>query len=133
MHHRALFYTQAIILLIVGATHVAALQWSLYWHFLWLDIPVHFLSGAWVALAAAWFLDWQKYPIGVFRALSIVLVFGAAWELFEITAGVPLEVNYAFDTTLDLLMDIAGGACGFFAAQRMLQSANNAEIQNNPS
>ena len=119
MHYRALFFLQAAVILVIGVVHVAALRWSLYWHFIWLDLPMHFLGGAWVALISVWFLGLRHYRVRFFPILFAVLLVGIGWEIFEHLAGVPVEDNFVLDTSLDLFMDLFGGICGFLLARRL--------------
>lgn len=56
-------------------------------------------------------------PTRIFVLLACI-AFG--WELFELWAGMPREANFAFDTTIDLIMDALGGICGYFLAKRVV-------------
>ena len=88
-----------------------------YWTMRWLDMPMHFAGGVWLA----WFGVWWKYarqgvPIQKFGALlGVCLVFaisiGLLWEVYEaavsfFTVG---EMNAISDTISDILFDILGG------------------------
>lgn len=119
MTNRALFLLQAIVISVVGAVHVSALEYSLYWHYIWLDLPVHFLGGMWIALISAWLISYHGWPITYKLVMATVLLVGLGWELFEVAAGVPMESNFAFDTTLDFIMDITGGTLGYFIARKL--------------
>ena len=109
----------AVGLALLGASHAAAVAFSLYWTYPWFDIPMHALGGAVVALG---FLvahvalrhgagDW-----GFWTTLAFVLVVGTLWELFEFWGGIngPQEPDYIADTILDFAMDLLGGAVGYF-------------------
>lgn len=134
MHHRPLFILQTFVIVIIGIVHTAALQWSLYWYYPWLDSPVHFLGGMWIALATAWILARTESRIRARTVVAFVAFFAISWELFEVWAGVPMENNFVFDTTIDLCMDALGGIVGFFAARSMVQSKTHGEAaENNPS
>lgn len=105
---------------ILAGIHLISLQLYLYWQYLWLDIPVHMLGGATVALGVFAFHDLVSkfpsrllYPIPV---LLFVLMASLAWEVFEIEAGVPIEANFAVDTMIDLIMDMLGGVVGYVVA-----------------
>lgn len=117
MTSRSLFFAQFFVLALVGAIHVTALVHSLYWLFPWLDLPVHLLGGMWVALLGAWCARQSGVRYRFLVALVGVLVVGAGWEIFEVLVGIPREANYAFDTSLDFVMDILGGALGYFLAR----------------
>lgn len=105
---------------VLATVHVLSLELYLYWQHLWLDIPVHMLGGATVALGVFAIHDLTKkfpsrllYPIPV---LLFVLIASLAWEVFEIKAGVPIEANFAVDTMIDLIMDMLGGVIGYVVA-----------------
>lgn len=103
--------------MVMAIVHVLAIELSLYWTYLWLDIPMHLLGGAVVALGMFTAHDLIRdfpvrllYPIPV---LLVVLMVSLGWEVFEIYAGVPIEANFAGDTIVDLVMDMLGGIVGY--------------------
>jgi hypothetical protein len=113
-----------IALSVLAAVHLIALEFYLYWYYLWLDIPVHFLGGVIVSLGlfaatemrllfAAFWSD--KF----WRASIVVWLVMIAWEVFEVWAGIPILDNYVFDTTLDLAVGWLGGTVGFLLARRI--------------
>jgi len=116
---RTLFILQAILIAIVGAVHLIAIQLYLYWLFPWLDIFVHFFGGLWVALAAVWLLAAAHQRTPFMRIFFILAAVSIGWELFELWGGIPREANFAFDTSLDFLMDALGGISGYFIAERL--------------
>lgn len=106
-----------IAFFIMATLHVLAIELYLYWKHLWLDIPMHMLGGSVIALGMFAAHDLLRsfpkrllYPIPV---LLVVLMGSLAWEVFEIYAGVPIEANFAGDTTIDLVMDMLGGIVGY--------------------
>ncbi|HWO07599.1 MAG TPA: hypothetical protein VNM40_03370 [Candidatus Paceibacterota bacterium] len=139
MKNTRLFILQALVVALIAAVHITALQWSLYWHYVWLDVPVHFAGGLWIALITSWFLLRTRTTAEMKTVFAVVILVSVAWEIFELAAGVPIEENFALDTSIDLTMDILGGLCGFFVAHkvadanRMVQSDTNGSPQNNPS
>lgn len=83
-------------------------QWAvadyLYWRHEWFDTFMHYLGG----LTIGTFL---VYLLSRYRPLAFALLFtfvAVGWEVFEFVFGLPRESNYAFDTALDLLMDVMG-------------------------
>jgi hypothetical protein len=100
-----------------------------YWTITWYDIPMHFFGGVWVALAALWVSEMPcagRLKKGVFRAfpsmssiLACVIAVGIAWEAYEVIFGIAdvQMAGYAFDTTLDLVMDTLGGLAVAFITQ----------------
>lgn len=117
--------TLPIVFFLISAStlaviHVLSLELYLYWQYLWLDIPMHMLGGATVALGVfalhdliSKFPSRLLYPIPV---LLFVLIVALAWEVFEIEVGVPIEANFAVDTMIDLIMDMLGGVIGYVVA-----------------
>ncbi len=88
----------------------------LYWRYVWSDTAMHFLGGAMAgALAAGLLLRFR--PISY--ALTVVAIsFG--WELFELWIGTPRGANFAFDSSLDLLMDALGAIAVYGIARKTL-------------
>lgn len=123
MPYLALFILQAAVLVLIAVTHLSALQWSLYWYYIWLDVPMHFAGGAWLALAGSWLLLRFGYKHDVLPVFTFVIVGSIGWEIFEVWAGVARESNFLFDTVLDLTMDVAGGIVGFIFARALIEPA----------
>lgn len=111
---------QAYILIGLGTIHLAALTYSLYWHFPWLDTGVHFLGGLWAMLCAYTFFLFFRIDITVTRIFVLLACIAFGWELFELWTGAPREANFAFDTMIDLIMDALGGICGYFVAKHVV-------------
>jgi len=118
MHNRRLFFAQAIVILGIGAIHILAIKWYLYWQFIWLDLPVHFLGGLWISLLSVYILQRFSREVRLLEVLVWVLLVSVAWELFELWGGIPMEDNFALDTSIDLVMDTLGGLAGFSWARR---------------
>lgn len=122
MSDRRLLYAVALLIASIAVIHIASLQWYLYWQFVWLDVPVHFLGGVWIALFVIWVLGRIGRSPGLLEIVVWVALVGVAWELFELWGGIPMEDNFAFDTALDLLMDLIGACVGFAWARRLLRA-----------
>lgn len=133
MSNRILFIVQALLATALLSFHLFAFQHDLYWHYVWLDIPMHFLGGVWAALVSTWLLRFAYLSTPVAGVVLGVIAIAIGWEVMEYAIGFQRESNYAFDTALDLVMDALGGACGFLIARRMVQSAINGTSENNPS
>lgn len=98
-----------------------AIKYYLYWHYRWIDIPVHFLGGFF--LGALFFYIVFSNPrtkkmLGLARTnknifwVSVGLVFLAAvgWEAVEWIVGrTSWSPAYVPDTTLDLIAGTGGG------------------------
>lgn len=110
--------------LILGTVHVLALEFSLYFYFVWLDIPVHALGGIVVALALFSLYATQSFVperyLEFVPTILIVFIVGLSWEAFEIWAGIPLlEDDFEKDLVYDLVMDMVGASIGWFVGTKM--------------
>src|SRR5687767_1551870 len=93
-----------ILAIALASVHLYALPHFWYWYFPWLDVPVHFLGGAFMAAAVIG-------TLGKFKPRTFLLVVAAGavgWEVFEFFINAGREANFALDTALDLLMDAFG-------------------------
>lgn len=93
-----------------------------YYHFLWLDRPMHFAAGLWVGASALWVLvvRWHVrrdvphkrslIPVALLCALGV----GLLWEVLEYAVDVVGGVHLwdVVDTFQDLAFDIIGGFVG---------------------
>jgi len=116
----SLFTLQAIVLITTAILHASGLFLYLQWYFWWYDVMLHFLGGAWVALALQWYAS--RYPriVLILPTLAVVLMVGISWEIFEMLIGAPREADFAFDTSLDILMDVLGGIVGYAVSAYIL-------------
>ena len=117
---RILFVTLAVSIAL-ALLHFAALEWYLYWRFLWYDILMHFLGGLCLGLFAYWLLSRVSIPTFI-MCISCVALVGIAWEVFEFVTKFPPSfwMSYPLDTMKDLTMDLVGGIGGFLVARRMV-------------
>jgi len=102
---------------VLATVHVISLELHLYWKHLWLDIPMHALGGAVVALGIFTLHDLMPhfprrflYPVPV---LLFVLVVALAWEVYELGIGIPIEDDFEIDTIVDIVMGMLGGIIGY--------------------
>lgn len=98
----------------------AAMTFFLYWKYLWLDMPMHFLGGVCVALGFSIlpFLRINLPPrMRTLPAyLAFVLFVGILWETFEFANGISLvseKEHLLSDTLIDLILDLCGGYLGY--------------------
>lgn len=86
--------------------------YSSIWYF---DIPMHFLSGAWLALLLIYIFPLSNFSLkSIYRIVLGVLFLGIAWELFELVFTNYIADNpfYIIDTMSDIFFDIAGAFTG---------------------
>lgn len=117
---KELFYT----LFIVAVLNIIAIKFYLYWSIKEFDSLVHFLGGAWVSLVFIWLFFYSNLfapknrSLKNFVVVSIlgIVFIGILWEMFELLVG-STDVNdleYPFDTSLDIVMDILGALSACF-------------------
>jgi hypothetical protein len=128
MANGKLLATIFILSAVIAALHISAIHFFFYWLYWWLDTVVHFWGGLLIALMALWVCERFRHSCGAvcgrsrhaYVAVFSAFVFGVAWEIFEIWAGIPLYDDYVYDTALDLVMDVVGGYVGFVVYSRWL-------------
>ena len=120
----ATFILFFISLVVLGITHNIAMQFSLYWIYLWLDIPMHFLGGLVVALgflSASEVHTKESYKRGLLLTLAVVFAVGACWEFFEYATDLisyeRLQHTLLSDIVGDLIADLLGGFAGYMTAR----------------
>ena len=108
---------------ILATVHIISLELFLYWRFLWLDIPMHALGGAVVALGAFAFSElgfpFLKRYLHLVPVLALVVVAALVWEVYELGIGIPIEDDFEIDTITDLVMGLVGGLIGYIVGSRM--------------
>ncbi len=87
-----------------------------YWYYPWFDTLMHFIGG--LALAVFGIALLHKRRALIFLAGMLGIAVG--WELFELAINAQREANFAFDTSLDLLMDACGMSLAYVAARLTL-------------
>jgi len=133
MRKKLLFFN-LILAFIVSFLNKLALDNFLYWKFWWYDIMMHFLGGLVIGAIALWafyFFDYFKnlnksFLNIVFISVSVVLIIGVGWEIFEVLVDPGyFREGYVFDTILDLIMDTLGAIIGGVIYYKFLNSKNN--------
>ena len=113
-----LLWLLGALILSAGLTvlHVTALSEALYWQYVWLDVPVHFLGGLTLAMLLVAFLK-KFHPLVFIASMAAVIV---GWELFELSIQTARESNFLFDTALDVLMGSLGAVVAYILARYTL-------------
>ena len=118
---RKLLFLQLLILAPLVALHFAGLVFYLYWYFPWFDLITHFMGGMWAGAFLLWLREQAGYAPNLLFVVAGTLLIGIVWEIFELAAGLPRDANYAFDTSLDLLMDVLGSVFVFGIARWLMR------------
>lgn len=105
--------TALVLAALLAFLQHTALEHLLYWRYLWFDTLMHFLGG--LTLAAFGIALLERHRAFVF--LGGMLFVAAGWELFELAINAQREANFAFDTSLDLLMDACGMSLAYIGAR----------------
>jgi len=106
-----------VFLVAIAVVNGFADTYHWYWTTKWLDMPMHFAGGTWLAGFGAWCQYYRRgisVP-GFLQVLNVCLIYalsiGLLWEAYEavvsfLTVG---HMNSMTDTLSDLLFDIIGG------------------------
>ena len=114
---RIFLYAQLVTLIFLATLHLLGLEYHFYWRYVWFDTISHTLGGMWAAFFLFWLRAYAGYMPAVAWGIAGALVLGVIWEVLEVLAGLPREANYTLDTSIDLLMDVLGGALAGWIAQ----------------
>lgn len=117
----------------IAIVNASASAYYLYWTLRWLDMPMHFAGGAWLAGFGVWWQFFRREAHGksFFAVLRVCLIYaisiGLVWEAYEATISFFTvgHMNAMLDTLSDLLFDILGGTTvAIFTWWRMGQKHN---------
>jgi len=125
-----LLIAQLVIVLPLAVVTWLAVAYSLYWHYRWLDIPMHLFGGVWAALCGAWILAQRRQDFSVFWCLLFALIVGVGWEIFEYSEGIAIfnymgTLAYQIDTAKDLSVDLLGAIAGWMLARQLVRNARS--------
>jgi hypothetical protein len=120
MKNQVVFLLFVLAITTLAVVHSTALMFSLYWVYLWLDIPMHILGGAVVAL---WYQSRflirkfeHRLSFGFLPTIAFALAVGGAWEVYEYMVD-PILTEFGIDTVIDLIMDTVGAIIGYGVAR----------------
>ena len=123
MHILLVFFLAALSTL--AMVHITALEFFLYYQYLWLDMPMHFLGGACIALglgALPFFkIHLPPWLTTLSGTLVIVFIVGTLWEIFELMFGISVagKEDIVRDTAVDFVFDLLGGTVGYYVGKRI--------------
>ncbi len=119
--HSPVFRLFVIMLCMLALAQLFAVSFSLYWVYLWLDIPMHAFGGAVVTLGYLALTERLALPAatrGFGAAVSVTLIVGLGWEAYELATGMVLrDIAPLGDTALDVLMGAVGAVLGYVLAR----------------
>lgn len=125
------------LLIFILFIHVLATINFWYWIYNWLDMPMHFLAGCWLAMLYFYLIQklnikHEKFIIDFVLALGFVALIGVSWEFFEFSRdylisakGINLAQTGLSDTMGDLFFDLFGGVASisvFYIVQKLKNS-----------
>lgn len=94
-----------------AATHLFAIEASLYWYYSWFDSMMHLwgglLLGSGIHMFARFSL-WRHTP-QLAEVLLVITVVVITWEVFEYIAGLYSPATYIADTVKDVVLGYGGG------------------------
>lgn len=124
-----------LLALLIFGVNVAAYWKHLYFFIWWLDIPMHFFCGAWIAAVMLSLV--ATHPrlasvradpaVAFLLTVGTTMLFGVVWELFEFRLDplVRFAPHDAADTLSDLLFDLIGSATGALLVLKMRYTKRN--------
>jgi hypothetical protein len=118
---------QPIVLLFIpialafSLVHVFALETSLYWHYWWFDILMHFWGGLLIALGVVSLTSFRRVTFRPTYKLVFVVttIMVLLWEVFEWQAGIIDPWLEWPDTLLDIVLGFAGSTLGFLLLKKI--------------
>jgi len=121
------------VVVLIAVLHQMALSLFLYWTTSWFDIMMHTLGGFWLGILFIFILFTSGYfpfpnkpkLMVLVVVLSLVLVVGLGWELWEIFVGFTNVLRDQVDTALDLVMDLIGGNLALLYSKKYLWKTEN--------
>ncbi len=113
---------------------VNALAGKFYWYYsIWyFDMPMHFLSGLWVALILIYLFPLPDTSFkSIFKVILGVLLIGVSWELFELLFNNYIAQNpfNALDTVSDIFFGLAGGFTGVLYFLKRIMISGESKVQ----
>jgi hypothetical protein len=118
--HKNTFILLVISVVTLAMLQAVALYFSLYWTHRWLDIPMHALGGATVALGYQSRFLLKRFEstlsFDFFSTILFVLAVGLVWEVYEYGVGTPVA-GLTLDSVIDIGMDMIGGTVGYIVAK----------------
>lgn len=109
-----------IVSTMFAATHWVAVEASLYWHYWWFDVVMHFWGGLLIALGVFALTTFRritlKPTISLVLGTALVLVLG--WEYFEWQVGLFNPDIHLPDAIYDITLGLTGGLLGYLILKR---------------
>jgi hypothetical protein len=112
MNFRQSYLFFGFILAILLGLHFLGIYFYFYWRVPFYDRAVHIIgSFGLTAVFGLFILSKLATKHVLLLSLGLALIFGIAWEALELHFGVTsvADATYKFDTTADIIADIAGG------------------------
>lgn len=109
---KSIFYSLSYLLILFSISQFVFTPMHLFYEIWWLDIPMHILGGALVALLALSIFKYQNKEISFVKIAIFVIVVGILWEIYEYSMYYffNYDWNGVFDTAKDLFDDLIGAS-----------------------
>lgn len=110
-----------IIASIFALVHTVAVEASLYWHYWWFDIVMHFWGGLLIALGVVSITTFRCVTLRPTFSLvfGVVCVIAIGWEFFEWQVGLFNPAIHIPDTIYDVTMGLTGGLLGYLILKHL--------------
>ncbi|MBI2474284.1 MAG: hypothetical protein HYV68_01145 [Candidatus Taylorbacteria bacterium] len=118
-----LLIEMSVLILLLSVVQLLGIFQGAYAKFWWLDMPMHFLGGAFIGISAIWFYFYSGYwPFPprqakgrdfMFLAITATFIVAGVWELYEYVLGPFFTYSsYKLDTTKDIILGMLGSVAG---------------------
>lgn len=102
-----------VLTILVVSLHLAATRLYLYYTTWWADVVLHFIGGAWMAIAASTLAKAFNRELSLNRAIIFTFIAGIGWEIFEYEFDL-IAFSDWLDSSIDLAMDLIGAYVVFW-------------------
>jgi hypothetical protein len=118
-----------IFLIFILLIHTFGSIYGWYWTYRWLDIPMHFLGGFWLAMVCVYLnrrlnVNTPQFIATAISILGFVALIGVLWEFWEFICDFLILHKQvlqpgAADTIKDLFFDLVGGTAFILIFKRI--------------
>lgn len=109
-----------VIASMFAVVHTVAVEASLYWHYWWFDVVMHFWGGLLIALGVFSLTTFRRFSLKptVWLVLGVASVIVLGWEFFEWQIGLFNPALHFPDAIYDVTLGLTGGLLGYIILKR---------------